>query len=218
MHTARPGQIDLHNRPEWQPFVPQLWPPRPKGFRPTGLLSCSITGLFGRFWPPKEPLRDQQRPQYGPNSVTHSLLTPLRPWYSYEALRHSPSGPGRPPRAHVGMTSYMYKKQQKMQNLSHVPVTGPSSHPKGPLARLGSGHGLLGHRPSLCPSERPLSSPSERCGSDPRSVWQVKRVVSRLVGRIESFPVGDTRPEAEYFEPPRQEKGFNFFHFFSFVL
>ena len=49
-------------------------------------------------------------------------------------------------------------------------------------------------------------------------VRQVKRVVSRLVGRIESFPVGDTRPEAGYFEPPRQEKGFNFFHFFSFVL
>jgi hypothetical protein len=114
------------------------------------------------------------------------------------------------------MTSYMYKKQQKMQNLSHVPVTGPSSHPKGPLARLGSGHELLGHRPSLCPSERPLSSPSERCGSDPRSVWQVKRVVSRLVGRIESFPVGDTTPKAEYFEPPRQEKGFNFFWFFFY--
>ena len=99
-----------------------------------------------------------------------------------------------------------------------MPVIGPNSHPKGPLARLSWGHELLGHRPSLRPSERPLSPPSELCGSDPKSARQVKTAVSQLVGRFESRSVGDTTPKAEYFEPPGQEKGFPLFFFYSIVL
>ena len=120
--------------------------------------------------------------------------------------------------AHVDMASYTYEKRAKTQNPSHMPLIGPSSHPKAPLARLSWGHELLGHRPSLRPSERPLSPPSEICGSDPKSARQVKTVVSQLVGRFESRSVGDTTPKAEYFEPRGQEKGFPLFFFGEIVL